>query len=444
MDLVKKNWISIAFGVIALLAVIADFWPMGGKYEQLRSEAQARSTVNSELQQLENKPRTKPITSVSSSPTETAEPLGVFPTQKVIDAGKTATDKLAEGSKLLAAEVVKLNMHQPLVPGALPGQADNKTPLINFARAYNEALPPLQDMANPDRRKNCIGVTVLHGDVPPSETELTKAKEDKKAAITNEQKLIDAGGNITNQQAIDLEINTALAALADDLRRSIANKCMVYFSQDTFSVFNNPPILVGLPPDPSTIFWAQIGLWTQQDFCSAVYAINTLPGPDGKKPENVLDAPIKHVVKIILPQTAQTIPFIGVSTAANDPNAPPPAPADPNAPITKNTALSPTGRVSNPMYDVVQFDVELIVDAERLPMVLEELGRGRFMTVVQVVSVTAVDSSIYHSLGYYYGAKPVVNVKLKIEDLFLREWTTPMMPMSVRQRLGIAPPANPA
>ena len=133
MDLVKKNWLSIAFGVIAILAIAADFWPMAGKYEQLRGEANKSVAVNNELKTLESKPRNEPITKVETAAAE-AKPLTVFPTEKVTAAGKTAIEKLAEGAKHLSAEVVKMNIHQPLVQYALPGQAENKTPLINFAQ----------------------------------------------------------------------------------------------------------------------------------------------------------------------------------------------------------------------------------------------------------------------------------------------------------------------
>src|SRR5262249_35202090 len=156
---------------------------------------------------------------------------------------------------------------------------------------------------------------------------------------------------------------------------------------------------------------------------------NSMPGSDGKKPANVMEAPIKHLRRITVPSPPMTLqmPFLGVAASA-DPNAAAATNADPKP----NNVLSPTGRVSNGMYDVVQFEVDLNVDADRLPMIIEELGRGQFLSVVQVISITAVDSSTWHALGYYYGNKPVVNVKLKCEDLFMRAWTKPLMPPAIR------------
>jgi len=434
MDLVKKNWLSIAFGIVAALAVLADFWPMGGKYQALQTEAQARANVNRELQSLQTKQRNKPLIDPDKAE---PEPLGVFPTPNVIKAGNEATQKLAEGAKQLEGEVVKLNIHQPLVPGALPGRADDKSPLIDFARAYVEAFNILGTQA---QREQSVPYKAMKFGIPPTETDIQRAKEQVKFDTTNEMKNVDAAGNIANQKDIDLEVTNLQAALPEKLRNDVASKSMVYINPDnsTFTLYN-PLITVGQAPDPSTIFAAQIGLWVQEDFCKAIYGINTMAGPDGNKPKNVTEAPIKHLLKIVVPSPPVTLalPFLGLTTSS-DPNVPGGASGEPKP----NTVLSPTGRVSNSMYDVVPFEVELNVEAEKLPMILEELGRGRFMDVVQVVSVTAVDSSTWHALGYFYGNKPIVTVKLKCEDFFMREWTKPLMPPPIRLKLGV--PADPA
>jgi hypothetical protein len=437
MDLVKKNWLSVLFGVIALCAIAADFWPMGGKYDTLRRDAQARATANQQLQQLESKPRNKPLVDPDRAD---PEPLGIFPTAKVIEAGNVAIANLADGAKKLQAEIVKLNMRQPLVPGALPGRADDRSPQIEFARAYVEAT----DMSTPEHRKTAMATRVMQAGIPPSEQDITREKDRIKVEIQKDEENKDSNGSVTNQPMIDTDVANAHAAVPENMRQDVATKSMVYINpQDTFSVFNPPITVSGNPPDSTTIFWAQVGLWVQEDFCRAVFAINNLPKSDGSKPKNVVEAPIKHVVKIIVPQTTQPPPFIGLPPASNDPNAVVPISPDPKPNYTAPPMGSPFGRVSNGMYDVVHFDVEMNVEADRVPMILEELGRGRFLSVVQVTSITSLDSSTYHLVGYYYGNKPVVNLKLKCEDIFLRDWTVPLMPPTVQKRLGVTPPATP-
>src|SRR5438045_8592596 len=134
MDIVKKNWVSILFGVIALLAIVANMLYVGGKYEELKKEAETRAAVNSTLSGLLSRPRNLPVVTVTEGAEAQAQPLGMFPTPKMIEAGQKATDAVAIGAKKLVDEAVKVNEHQPLVPDALPSGEPVKA--IQFARDY--------------------------------------------------------------------------------------------------------------------------------------------------------------------------------------------------------------------------------------------------------------------------------------------------------------------
>src|SRR5262249_53545792 len=147
---------------------------------------------------------------------------------------------------------------------------------------------------------------------------------------------------------------------------------------------------------------AQIGLWVQEDVCKAIAELND-PFP------SVMDAPVKRVVKISFlndnqpGQQAQpgfvpvfVIPNLqptqGVGTetcqampadASGGQAAPPPMDANADLTKSKNVLLSPTGRQSNGVYDVVHFEVELEIDAAKVPQVLEGLGSKRYISVIQ-------------------------------------------------------------
>jgi hypothetical protein len=58
-------------------------------------------------------------------------------------------------------------------------------------------------------------------------------------------------------------------------------------------------------------------------------------------------------------------------------------------------------------------------------------------------SVTAVDLGLMQANGYYYGDKPVVTLDLNCEALLLRKWTEPLMPLRIKQALGITAQAAP-
>ena len=52
------------------------------------------------------------------------------------------------------------------------------------------------------------------------------------------------------------------------------------------------------------------------------------------------------------------------------------------------------------------------------------------------VRISAIDPFVAIRSGYYYGLNPVSLVVLKLESAWLREWTGPLMPDSVRAQLG--------
>ena len=82
MDIVKKNWLSITFGVIAILAIVGDFYPMAGKRQALKAEATEHASKAATLHNLLTSPRNLPI--VKPGNTE-AEPLNGFPTAAEVE-----------------------------------------------------------------------------------------------------------------------------------------------------------------------------------------------------------------------------------------------------------------------------------------------------------------------------------------------------------------------
>ena len=101
--------------------------------------------------------------------------------------------------------------------------------------------------------------------------------------------------------------------------------------------------------------------------------------------------------------------------------------------------VSATGRTSNETYDVVIFGLSLNVEADAVETFLLELTRDRFFTVTQL-DINTVDAAAEAQAGYIYGDKPVVRLNMQVEALFLRSWTTPLMPPAVKTQLGVGVP----
>jgi hypothetical protein len=178
--------------------------------------------------------------------------------------------------------------------------------------------------------------------------------------------------------------------------------------------------------------------WIDQDVAEAIARIN-------KDAKNIMDAPVKQLIKVSVPQDIGQYSLYRAPGAAAPSADAPPATPDEEAMKGKAYGQSETGRVSNPLYDVINFHVEMNVDATKLPLILTELQRGHLITVfrsdVQVVDARA---GITEG-GYVYGPAPIVHLWLECEELFMRGWTAdpaaPLMPPSVQTVLGIAQPA---
>jgi hypothetical protein len=103
----------------------------------------------------------------------------------------------------------------------------------------------------------------------------------------------------------------------------------------------------------------------------------------------------------------------------------------------KDPSVSVTGRVSTDAYDVVPARLTLIVDASRIPDIFQAFAETNLMTVLDI-DISEIDVWEELRRGYFYGSDaPVVRAELEIETVWLRSWTTPIMPESVKQVLGI-------
>src|SRR4051794_33735596 len=115
MEIVKRNIISIVCGVIALAAVIAFFFPVGGWYTDLAAKLKQRATVNDNITSILRTRRALPVLALDGKP----EPLTVFPNKNVIAEGNRAVTKVHTVSEQLLQTAVKVNHegHDVLVVG---------------------------------------------------------------------------------------------------------------------------------------------------------------------------------------------------------------------------------------------------------------------------------------------------------------------------------------
>jgi hypothetical protein len=442
MGVAKKNLFSILSGVVALLALVAVFvWPLPGWFEQLRTDVNARTsdfnTINTMLDTRAQLPRTS----------EAEEPVTLdrFPTRAVIKAGQESIDKLKAEAESVLRLAVQRNQKPLLMPRLLP--APDRSLAARFRQQYilvfNLQGETFQNANQWIGKRGSLGPNpqgqdvVLNGTMVPNERELAQLREQRAADIRAKLTRLNAQGQIDNADEVTRAVEQGVGTLAKELRDSRAAAGTVYVDYESFS----PLIQIReQTPNDVQVFNAQLNLWIHQEFLKGVALANA-------KATSVLDAPVKHLLKLDIPVQFVQVPdqpnqpgMGGMGGMGGAPATPGDLPIDSTAELPK-VQFTPTGRTHNSMYDPFRFTARLRVSASALPQVIADLQRNRFITVTNVASITAVDSAVQLGFGYKYGNDPVVEVLLECEALLLRQWLVPLMPPAVKAALANA--ANP-
>ncbi len=451
LDFLKKNVFALLCGVVAIAAVVGAFYPFSGYVQQLRDRS-AQEAGNYGTITGFTRPRHFPLV----DPTRTTPvDLPAFPNATQVKVGKDAVDTLGKQSERALDLVVALNdttvVHPLLVPEALPAPVSD-TPKFLFVDVYKKVLstdpamsghsspavpPPIQ--ANPsapvpmtaDERLAAVHAENLFNDVlhagQPADPKLVEARRLwLRDNVYAPQIIGDINGQPTNREDVDRRYAAEAKDVPDKLAHEIADTKQVYLDAGAFAV--QPSILSNGNPQLADIWFAQLSFWMQRDMAEAVAAANA----DSKA---VATSPVKRILGLSL----MPVPMYLFPTAAGTAAAP--SPATDVQPLPAMYSRSPTGRVSNGMYDVVPFRLTVDVEVGQVNRFIETLTKDRLIYVANQ-DLYALDATTLVPAGYLYGSKPVVRLTLTGEELFLRKWTTPIMPIVIKVRLGLmaAPP----
>lgn len=229
-------------------------------------------------------------------------------------------------------------------------------------------------------------------------------------------------GQEAEQAAADPDLRRALTELRQRLYVERAQSLTFYAGDDVFAAV--APWSSQRPPSLDVAWDWQHRTWIHRDLIKALALANT---DQAGVRLSVLDGPVKRVESIVVaPWT-----YEGRSQ---------PRPINPAAPAPLNFEASFTGLAGpNPLYDVRYATVSLIVDSARVPEVLDAFAATNLMTVIDE-RIEAYDPAPDLAEGYVYGVSAPVRLRLRIETLWLRQWTAPLMPRQVREALGVPEP----
>jgi len=462
MEIVKRNIVSIICGVVALVALVFFLIGVKPRYTSLQESMTKLTSKPDEMRKVLKNTRMLPQVTEG----QTASQLKLFPNEKVIKTGQDLVARLRKVADELVDEAVKINRGEAsggprtralLVQNSLPRPVPDSLK-FNFRREYQEILKPNGHPANGQKSLPDSLVSV----VPPTEVEIAKAKVDlwNKTYVPQ---LEYKDGEAFNYKDVAEDYNRAISNFDEEYRRERAMKYKIYLDPAALAI--SPNVTTGAQgPSVESMWYAQVSLWIQQDVCRAISAMN-------KDSVSIPTSPIKHLIVVDIHQD-QTMYVQKSGTATGVPMPATPTGADTGATATpagpvvdidaKDYALSPTGRVCNRLYDVVQFNVTAVVDAKAVKPFIQQLQYNQFINVLEA-DLQGVDLDQSLDEGYEYGKRPVVEVRLRCEALFLRDWTawippkplpvgsTAMppkpvqgpMPLEVQRLLGIPSPLAP-
>jgi hypothetical protein len=429
MEIVKKNLVSIICGLIALMALVAVFvWPLDGYYDALKTKADNRAKVQGKISGLLSKTRVIPVFDPNNP---TATNLTAFPSKTVIDRAKVATQGVAGTSDKVVSLAVQINEfgHELVLPNSLPSPI-NQPIAIKFRRVLQDALDQLR-------------TEELLAGIPPTPEEFNN-RADILWKSMQKDIIVLPDGTTPNLDQIMARYQDKLNKLPDEMKTEMATKNKMYI--DPLNVMRVSASLPadGNSPSRESIWWSQVAFWITKDVATAIKDVNA-------SSKTVTDSPIKNLLALTIPED-----FFppGVAALASQPVAPvggrgmeapsdtggtPPVTGglpDPTLALPDGSTQTPTKRISNNLFDVVQFKMTLDIEADKIPLFLKTLATNRFITVTRM-EMNPVDSQLKQILGYVYGPRAVVTLDLDCEALFLRQWTLKWMPLSIRKALGV-------
>ncbi len=486
MDWVKKNWILLVCGVVALSGIGMGVWSRLG-FSQLQVEASSIAGIVGQLEAAQRDPANE--TTIAEARNYYAKtnkgttdqldkalainkrtPLrdDVFPVEKAPDSGyrfrdayRAAMQKLPEminGGKAPSGAVVDSIINR---------MEDKLRKEANLTGPGGEMRvpkpPPVQAWVPPTPAGRATPGGPAFDDRPPGggfeedpsrgrgggfEEDPSRGRGGGFEQDTGRRRggFGDVNPMVVPRTGIQPAQPTVAIPTPEQLRPAArqaaiyqaARSIWTYLNDDSFEM--HP---LGLPgsvarPTPEDLWAAQMFLWIEQDVAQALRRVNEQAAQSLPEDERwVANMPVKHLVALrisdYLTQGATDVTGRTASTPVLQ-RAAGSAGGAVSTVRFGNVGASFTSRIRTNDYDVVHFVLNLVVDARDMPKVLSELCRKNFFTPIHV-QYRVVDVMAARDAGYLYGTGPIVNADIVCEALFFRSIFEPWMPQVVKDIL---------
>jgi len=457
----KSNLVTV-LSVLVILASIGvlgwTFMYRGDKMAQI--EADAKKLLN-EIDRFSRTPVPFPPADVDAPPEDIS---GITINEVTLKHLNKVYGNMDREYQAIFNEALKRNQsgHVLLVPGVLPStQASH---LRHEARKqYRDAFSRIMQGYEPDTDEPRLDGG---GPVDPVElqAEMNRVEVDFRPSAYGAG--AGSGANLTEADRMALE--GQMAERAEEMLKERAQQVHLYADTD----INSPgfPFKVGQwsmamgLPSLMQIYEGHMALWIQQDIARAIAIANQVD-----QDTSVVEVPVKRLISIdVIPGYVGLHSLGGMGVSGSNKTsgggggggyggaavsgsgfdmgqggkggaALGAGGGNPDDELSVDFNTGPSGRISNALYDVRHARMVAIVDFQQLPELFDAIGQVNFMTVLDC-QVQDVDEYEALKQGYVYGKGDAVRVDMLIESLWMREWTTPLMPKKVKDYMGIATP----
>lgn len=420
MDFVKQNLISVIAVVLAVIGIPVMVFFSSGWNADIKADLE--SGVSSAMQTVQN----TRVNYQMPAPEAGAQPweLRTEPSQLRNNTMQERLERLVERSTRSQEAIERINK-------------EGKELLVATDERYGDLFPaPQSESARvalltrmmavyPDAHESLLEDAGIRGPLPAG-----RVQGQLEAQQTREMSSITASR--VEQELTEEEMDQVRERLGAFRRELYAQ----HASDTVF--FGGPEIFTGVPRlDPEegdeiiTLERAwewQHRTWVHQDLIAALLEAN---GGD-----NARTGPVKRVVEI----SVDPWPIEPSSVQAAQPQS------GLSAPIALDYTEAHTGLRGwqgrpNPLYDLRNATVRVIVDGDRIHEVVDAIGNTNLMFVTDM-DIREYDGDIDLRRGYDYGGGQTAALTLRVQTAWLRSWIKTDMPASVRTMLGI--PEDPA
>lgn len=431
MQFVKTHMVSLICGALGLLFVGAAV--MGMMQDSVKIEMENRARMQGEIAGLRSNPKNPEIIRAEE------------------ERGKLFEQEFSAALE----EVRKINERKPLIEGVFP-TTKSTAAAFDFKAAYDAAISELLK-------------TMRAGDLPNAGEIAEEVRV--VAELQKHEALVQAGGGlsapaISEQPVAPPPVHPAAPMIGgggggrmagggmampgggvsvapgaepkyNPVFRAYVNKARsirTYASRAALSV--SPIINATTDISAEAMWYAQVGLWVQQDVVNAIAAVNETARaqlPPGEE-LNVEYAPVKRLEKVILQgyQTGQGLvqfPAADLGSTAGGVN-----PGGATVQTLEAPRKSFLGTTCNDEFDVVRFTLIVIMDQRDILALIDALSRQNFCKCTHLSFTPAPPQD-----GYLYGADPVARVTLDFEIYYARAFFGQWMPNDVKAKLGAQP-----